>query len=433
MNISIIGCGYVGLVTGACFAKIGHHVICMDVDKTKVNLLSKGKLTLHEKDLNELISDSKKKSRISFTSSFQKACKAEIIFICVDTPFGSSGNPNLTNFNRARDSLLKHIKKETLVVTKSTVPIGTNEKLSRFFKKKMLDKSIDIKICSNPEFLKEGSAVDDFLKPNRIIVGSSDAEVIEKMKKAYSLLGNNFKNFIAMSAASAELVKYASNSFLATKISFMNEVSRIADAAGANMHEVKEGMGHDPRIGDQFLDSGLGYGGSCFPKDLAAMDSYQRKLNLKGGLITNSIKVNNDQILYFLGKIYKSYKDDLKDLDVVIWGLSFKPNTNDLRESIAIKIIKIISPTVKHLHLFDPACSNEGIVAELSGIKNYSILTDQYSFPKVAKCLLICTEWDQFRTPKYQYLKEFKIFDGRNILDRSEVEDNNIEYYAIGT
>lgn len=422
-----------GLVTGACFAEIGHQVTCLDVNKKKLDSISKGKLPFFEKGLSKLIIRNKQQSKLSFTSSYKKACEADIIFICVDTPFGRSGRPNLKNFNNARDNLLANIKKDTLVVTKSTVPIGTNSKLQQFFKNKIKGKSYEIKVCSNPEFLKEGSAINDFLHPDRIIVGSLDPQVIKKMKKAYSLINKKSHHFASMSLASAELTKYASNSFLATKVSFMNEISRIADASGANMHEVKKGMGLDPRIGEKFLNSGLGYGGSCFPKDLAAVEFYQKQLKLKGGIVQGTIKVNNEQILYFLDKIFKVYGKTLIDQHIVVWGLSFKPDTDDLRESLAIKIIKLIAPKVKFLDIYDPVCQSGDIKKELSGIKNYSILREQYSFSKNARCILICTEWDQFKNLKYQHLSGFKIFDGRNLLDRSEVESNKLEYFSIGT
>ncbi|MDB4042765.1 UDP-glucose/GDP-mannose dehydrogenase family protein [Gammaproteobacteria bacterium] len=433
MNISVIGCGYVGLVTGACFAEIGHNVICLDNNRKKINLISKGILPFYESGLKELIVKNKKNTRISFTSSFKKLSQSEIIFICVDTPFGKSGNPNLKNFNQVRDSLLKSIKRDVLIVTKSTVPIGTNQKLARFYERKMASKSYEIKVCSNPEFLKEGSAVKDFLNPDRIIVGSSDNSVIELMRKAYSPLRKEFNNFIPMSCESAELTKYASNSFLATKISFINEISRIADSAGANMHEVKLGMGHDPRIGNQFLESGLGYGGSCFPKDLAAICSYQKKKNIKGGIVRSVIQVNNDQVLYFFNKINKIYKKTLGCQEIALWGLSFKPNTDDLRESVGIRLVKILAPQVKHLHIFDPACKKEDVISELGSLKNYTIMKDQYAFSENTKCLVICTEWDEFKNLDYSSLDQFKIFDGRNILDRPEVEKNQLEYFAIGT
>jgi UDPglucose 6-dehydrogenase len=432
MKISIIGCGYVGLVTGTCLAEIGHDVMCLDINKKKINSIKNGTIPFHEANLESLVLENIKKSTLSFTTSYKRTAASDVIFICVDTPSGRNGEPDLKNFNIVRDKLVDVLSKNTIIVTKSTVPIGTNKTLSSFFLKETDGKDFSIEVCSNPEFLQEGSAVNDFLCPNRIIIGSENQDVIKSIKKIYAPLDKKFKNFITMSMESAELTKYASNAFLATKISFMNEISRISDIAGADMNQIKEGMSFDPRIGNQFLNSGLGYGGSCFPKDLSALMAYQKKSNLKSSLVRGTIEVNRDQLNYFVKKIHRRYKQSLKLQEILIWGLSFKPHTDDMRESMGIKLVKKIASNVKNIHLYDPACSAANINAELPGINNFRILEDPYNFPKSVKCLVICSEWPQFLTINYKALQGFDIFDGRNILKRSEVEANNIAYFGLG-
>lgn len=433
MKLSVIGCGYVGLVTGACLSDIGHEVVCLDINKTKLKELSKGNIPFHERGLKEIVLNGIKNKRLSFSSSYKKASLSDIIFICVDTPIGSNGEPDLRNFFNVRDSLKQHFDSDKIIIIKSTVPLGTNKKLADYFNKYTLNKNYMITVCSNPEFLKEGDAVNDFMKPDRIVIGCDDENITLIIKKLYKNLKIAKKKFLSMSPQSAELTKYASNSFLATKISFVNEISRVADHIGADMHQVKEGMGNDKRIGHDFLNAGIGYGGSCFPKDLAALHSYQIKNKISSGILGQTIKVNADQIKYFIKKIQNEYLLDLKNQRILVWGAAFKPNTDDLRESMSIKVIKKLSPLVKHLYLYDPICKKSKILKELQMLKNITVLDKKYPSDKSVKCLLICTEFDEFKDANFMLLKGYKIFDGRNILNRNKVQENGIDYFGIGT
>lgn len=433
MKLSVIGCGYVGLVTGACFAEIGHEVVCLDINKTKLKELSRGNIPFHERGLKKIVLNGIKNKRLSFSSSYKKASLSDIIFICVDTPMGSNGEPDLRNFYNVRDSLKQHFNSDKIIVIKSTVPLGTNKKLADYFNKYTLNKNYMISVCSNPEFLKEGDAVNDFMKPDRIVIGCDEENITLIINKLYKNLNIAKKKFIFMSPQSAELTKYASNSFLATKISFINEISRVADHIGADMHQVKDGMGSDERIGHDFLNAGLGFGGSCFPKDLAALNAYQRKNKISSGLLEQTVKVNSDQIKYFIKKIQNEYLLDLKNQRILVWGAAFKPNTDDLRESMSIKVIKKLSTLANHLYLYDPLCRKSKILKELKNLKNITVLDKKYSSDKRVKCLLICTEFDEFKELNFKLLNGYKIFDGRNILNRNKVEKNGIEYFGIGT
>ena len=433
MKLSVIGCGYVGLVTGACFAEIGHEVVCLDINKTKLKELSRGNIPFHERGLKKIVLNGIKNKRLSFSSSYKKASLSDIIFICVDTPMGSNGEPDLRNFYNVTDSLKQHFDSDKIIVIKSTVPLGTNKKLADYFNKYTLNKNYMISVCSNPEFLKEGDAVNDFMKPDRIVIGCDEENITLIINKLYKNLNIAKKKFIFMSPQSAELTKYASNSFLATKISFVNEISRIADHIGADMHQVKDGMGSDERIGHDFLNAGLGFGGSCFPKDLAALNAYQRKNKISSGLLEQTVKVNSDQIKYFIKKIQNEYLLDLKNQRILVWGAAFKPNTDDLRESMSIKAVKKLSTLANHLYLYDPLCRKSKILKELKNLKNITVLDKKYSSDKRVKCLLICTEFDEFKELNFKLLNGYKIFDGRNILNRNKVEKNGIEYFGIGT
>jgi len=433
MKLSVIGCGYVGLVTGACFAEIGHEVVCLDINKTKLKELSRGNIPFHERGLKKIVLNGIKNKRLSFSSSYKKASLSDIIFICVDTPMGSNGEPDLRNFYNVTDSLKQHFDSDKIIVIKSTVPLGTNKKLADYFNKYTLNKNYMISVCSNPEFLKEGDAVNDFMKPDRIVIGCDEENITLIINKLYKNLNIAKKKFIFMSPQSAELTKYASNSFLATKISFINEISRVADHIGADMHQVKDGMGSDERIGHDFLNAGLGFGGSCFPKDLAALNAYQRKNKISSGLLEQTVKVNSDQIKYFIKKIQNEYLLDLKNQRILVWGAAFKPNTDDLRESMSIKAVKKLSTLANHLYLYDPLCRKSKILKELKNLKNITVLDKKYSSDKRVKCLLICTEFDEFKELNFKLLNGYKIFDGRNILNRNKVEKNGIEYFGIGT
>jgi len=432
MKISIIGTGYVGLVTGACLSKLGHSVICLDINKSKIQALSKGKTVIYEPGLEKVLKFGIKNKRLKFTTSYKKACDADLVILCVDTPAGKSGNPNLKNLKVVLNSLARFAKKDFSLVTKSTVPIGTNKYIQSFFDK---NTNLNIDVISNPEFLKEGSAVTDFLKPDRIIVGCSSSKSAEVIKKLYANLRLDHKYFIFMSIESAELTKYAANSFLATKISFINKISEVSEKIGANIHEVKKGIGSDSRIGEDFLNAGLGYGGSCFPKDIQALIKQENKLQIENSLFEVVESINNNQPELFYKKILDFYKNKkLDQTSFTIWGLSFKPNTDDIRESIAIKLVNFFARKVNKLYLYDPV-SIQNASHELSSHNNIVFCKNPYENIKDSNALIICTEWDVFKNPNLEKLKllhDKVIFDGRNILNRDKIKNNGIDYYGVG-
>ena len=433
MKITIIGTGYVGLVTGACFADMGHHVICIDNNSSIVRSLNKGKIPFFEPNLEELVHRGLKNKRLSITSSYSKGCANKIIFLCIDTPAGEDGSPNLNNLFSAINSLGQHIKSDSIIVTKSTIPLGTNKTILSMLRNS-LNSNINIDICSNPEFLKEGSAVRDFMRPDRIIIGAESKNVLTEMSNLYSPLNRQSNKIINMSIESSELVKYAANSFLATKISFINKISQISEKTGANIHEVRHGIGSDSRIGREFLYAGLGYGGSCFPKDIKALIKEEKKLGIKNSILEKVQKTKDEQSISFINKIKNYYGDNLKNKELVIWGLSFKPNTDDIRDSIAIKIIREIAPNVCKLKLFDPEAAPNARKA-MKDIKNISFISNQYQGIDECHGLVICTEWKEFWDPnidKLNALKEKVIFDGRNILNSSELKKNSFEYFGVG-
>ncbi len=433
MKISIICTGYVGLVTGACLSKLGHKVTCLDIDRSKIQALSKGLCPIHEPGLSLLIKQGLRKKNLIFTTSYTKACNVDLIFLCVDTPEGNSGEPDLTNLKDVLHSICKVAKKNLFIVTKSTVPIGTNRYIHTFFKK---NTNLNIQVIANPEFLKEGSAIQDFLKPDRVVIGCDSKQSIEIIKKVYSPLNLSNEKLIFMSLESAELTKYAANSFLATKISFINKIAQLSDKIGANIHEVKAGIGSDQRIGSQFLNAGLGYGGSCFPKDIQALINLEKKLNINNSLLKAVTKINDEQLKFFYKKIINSLqKTKLHKTSLLIWGLSFKPNTDDIRESVSIKLIKYFSDKVNKIYLYDPA-SMKNAYAEFSEYKNIFFCDTQYQNINDSHALILCTEWETFKNPnleKLKMLKDRKIFDGRNFLDKGIINEAGIDYIGLGS
>ena len=431
MRISIIGTGYVGLVTGACLAEVGHDITCIDISKSRVASLKKGKVPFYEPGLDILISKNIKKNRLSFSSSYKTACVNNIFFICVDTPDDGSGEPKLDNFNSVLSLLNKNIKKESYIFIKSTVPIGTNKYAQDFFENE--SNKNEIHVSSNPEFLREGSAIYDFMNPDRIVIGSSNNKPVKIASEIYKNLVTK-KRLLFMSLSSAEITKYAANSFLATKISFINEISEICEISGGNIKEVKQGISYDVRIGKHFLDAGIGWGGSCLPKDVNAIISFQKKFKLKTGIINQAKSVNDRQLKNFFNKIKTFYKGSMSNITLTIWGLSFKPDTDDLRDSVSIKLIRMLSDEVKLMNLYDPI-SIENARIELSGVSNIKFYKDKYSAFKDSDALIIATDSKEFSNPKVSELKKLKskmIFDGRNFLDKKSINKSEINYNGVG-
>ena len=432
MKISIIGTGYVGLVSGACVADLGHSVISLDKDKTKIRSLSQGKSSIYEPGLDEILKKNIQNKRLSFTTSYKIACQADLLILCIDTPAKKNGEPNLRNLKLSLKSISTELKKDIFIVTKSTVPIGTNQYIKNFFENSTRFK---VNIISNPEFLREGCAVQDFFSPSRIVIGCGSKASRKIMKKLYAPLKLPNQKFIYMKVQSAELTKYAANSFLATKISFINKISQIAEHANADIHEIKTGIGSDSRIGNEFLNAGLGYGGSCFPKDIKALINIEKKFKIDHSLFSVVEEINNQQFSIFYKKIIDAIGiQSLKYSSFVIWGLSFKPNTNDVRDSIALRLIHRLADQVKHLYLYDPEAIRESFF-HLNQYSNITYCKNAYEHMQSANALILCTEWHEFQNPeikKLNSLKDKKIFDGRNFLNKEVIVKAGIEYFGLG-
>jgi UDPglucose 6-dehydrogenase len=432
MKISIIGAGYVGLVTASCFAELGHKVTCIDVNKTKIKSLKDNKLPFFEEGLSSLLISNQKNGNLKFSHSYSHLEDSKVFFICVDTPNYKNGKPNLSSINKATKSLAAHISSDALVVIKSTVPIGTNFTFQKYFYKLYTTKNIKVELCSNPEFLREGSAIKDFMNPDRVIFGTDSSSATKLLKKLYMPLKIPKSKILFMSIKSAELTKYASNSFLATKISFINEISQIADKAGANIHDIKKGMGLDSRIGPEFLNSGIGFGGSCFPKDIQAILNTQKSLNLSSGIIAETLHVNERQLNYFIKKISSDFGRSFKTSNIAIWGAAFKKNSDDLRESVAIKLVNKISSKVRQIHIYDPLCSKKNIFNELINTGNITFSRDKYKYMSKIDAIIICTDCEEFHNLKIDKIRNVSIYDGKNMLNKQALEKARIPYYGIG-
>ncbi len=428
MNISIIGSGYVGLVTAVCLAEFKHNIICLDKSEEIISDLKKGKVNFYEPELQNLLRKNLK--RISFTNSYKHAVKNNVIFLCVDTPVAKNGNANISNLKNAVTLINKNSDSDKLLVIKSTVPVGTNAYISKDLSKS----DHKFELISNPEFLREGNAVNDFLKPDRIIIGSISRSSKNIMKKIYSPIISK-TNLIFMSPKSAEITKYASNAFLATKISFINEISELAKLEGSDIKEIQEGLGSDRRIGKEFLNAGIGYGGSCFPKDLSALQFLQRQHNFSSSIIFETIKRNNRQLKNFEHSIRNFFRgSNLKLKSLLFLGLSFKPNTDDIRESLSIKLIKNLHKDVGMINAFDPV-SSKNAMKELNNIKNIKFYSSLKKAIHDSNAIILCTEWDEFKkiNPKdIVKIRDKVIFDGRNFLSKKNIESLGIKYHGIG-
>ena len=442
MNITIIGTGYVGLVTGACFSKLGFNVTCLDTNKSRVTYLKKGKVPFYEPGLADIIQASLQQKNIKFTSSYKTACKAtDVFFVCVGTPDDGFGNPSMQYIESVAQNLSKHLpSKSVSIFIKSTVPVGTNHLFKTLLgnngSASLQDRlDTDIHIASNPEFLKEGAAVDDFMKPDRIIIGTDSQDVKDISRKLYSQLNIRSDKLKFMSIASAELTKYAANSFLATKISFMNEIANLCEKVDADIDEIRMGIGSDDRIGQKFLYAGLGYGGSCFPKDVQALRGIFNKHKVTSSIVSATHDVNQAQYIIFVKKIISrmSLQGELSKESIHVWGLSFKPDTDDIRESVAIKIVKELASHFKTIFVYDPIATKNAKL-ELSSQKNIVYCLDKYDSIQDSSALVICTEWQEFLKPDNQKIKLMKkpcIFDGRNIINHRDLS-LDVEYIGIG-
>jgi UDPglucose 6-dehydrogenase len=432
MNIAIIGTGYVGLVTGTCFAETGNHVICVDIDEAKVAKMKSGVIPIFEPGLSVLFERNTNNGRLSFTTDLAKAVEdAEIIFLALPTPPGADGSADLSYVLGVAKDLSKIIKKYTVIVDKSTVPVGTAEKVEALLLEN-LDKSL-FDVVSNPEFLREGVAVNDFLKPDRVVIGTSSDRARQTMERLYQPFVRQGNPIFFMDERSAEVTKYAANSYLATRISFMNEIANLCELVGANVDNVRRGMGADGRIGKRFLFAGIGYGGSCFPKDVKALAKTAGDYGYDFQILKSVMDVNQRQKLRLVEKMNKYYDGNLSGKVVAMWGLAFKPNTDDIREAPALEAIDQLLEAGATVQAFDPeAMAN---VKEIYGDK-ITFVNSKYEATKGADCLAIVTEWNEFRTPDFgelkQQLTDSVIFDGRNLYDLNIAQDAGLAYMSIG-
>lgn len=439
MNIVIVGTGYVGLVSGTCFSEMGNKVTCVDIDTNKINTLNKGKIPIYEPGLEAMVLKNSQKGNLFFTTNFNKALKsAEIVFIAVGTPMGEDGSADLQYVLNVAKSIGKNIDKHLVVVNKSTVPVGTGHKVKETIQKELdiRKKSITFDVVSNPEFLKEGAAINDFMKPDRVIVGADSKYAIDKMKQLYAPFLMSHERMIVMDIRSAEMTKYAANAMLATKISFMNEVANICELVGADVNQVRLGIGSDARIGYSFIYPGSGYGGSCFPKDVKALKKMAETHQYNPKLITSVEAVNDAQKLVIANKIIKRFGKNLSGKTFALWGLAFKPGTDDMREAPSIYLIKALTKLGAHINAYDPKAIKEAQEFYLKDINNINYCKNKEATLKNADALILLTEWKEFRSPDFSKIKaELKnpvIFDGRNQYHVFDLEKQGFEYYQIG-
>ena len=444
MKIAMVGTGYVGLVSGACFAQMGNRVICVDVDESKIEKLKEGIIPIFEPNLEPMVKKNYQKGRLNFTTDIKEALEnSDIIFIAVGTPMSEDGSADLKYVLDVAKSIGKEIKKPLVVVNKSTVPVGTAQKVRETISKELqkrvesgeLESEIEFFVVSNPEFLKEGAAIEDFMKPDRVVIGTDNKEALEIMKELYRPFTLNHERFISMDIPSAELTKYTANAMLATKISFMNEISQIAKRVGANINSVRHGIGSDSRIGYSFIYAGCGYGGSCFPKDVNALNKIALDAGYEPKIIPAVEAVNREQKLELVQMIEDRFGKDLSGKEFAIWGLSFKPQTDDMREAPSIVIINELIKRGAKIRAYDPEAME---IAESFWLKDLDIeyKKSKYDTLNGADAMVLITEWKEFRSPDFeemkQRLKSAIIFDGRNQYNQKMLKKYGFEYYQIG-
>ena len=439
MKIAVVGTGYVGLVTGTCLADYGNDVICVDVIQEKIEKLKKGIIPIYEPGLEGMVLENYQSGRLDFTTDIQSALqKSDICFIAVGTPMGEDGSADLQYVLGVAESIGKYMDHHIYVIDKSTVPVGTAKKVRETIQKE-LDKRqspLTFDVISNPEFLKEGTAVEDCSRPDRIVIGTDNDDAAKVMREMYLPLVKNTESFIFMDIASAEMTKYTANAMLATKISFMNEISNICELVGADVNKVRMGIGSDHRIGFQFIYPGCGYGGSCFPKDVQALIKTSADYGYETRILNAVEHVNADQKMVLVRKIVKKYGEDLTGKTFAVWGLAFKPKTDDMRQAPAITLIQELTKRGAKIKAYDPKAVNEAKECYLKGNENVEYCESKYSSLMDADAMILVTEWKEFRAPDFyeikQRLKNPVIFDGRNQYNADRLEELGFEYYQIG-
>lgn len=438
MKITIIGTGYVGLVSGTCFAEVGNAVTCVDVNAEKIEKLKKGIIPIYEPGLEAMVLTNVANKNLTFTTDLAKAIeKAEIVFIAVGTPMGDDGSADLQYVLSVAKAIGQAMRGRLIVVDKSTVPVGTADKVKTTIQDE-LDKrneNIEFHVVSNPEFLKEGKAIQDFMKPDRVVIGADSQYALDKMKALYTPFFMQHERFITMDVRSAEMTKYAANAMLATKISFMNEIANICERVGADVNKVRLGVGSDTRIGYSFIYPGCGYGGSCFPKDVLALKKLAEEVGYNAELIHSVDNVNNRQKFIIAEKVVKRYGEDLFGKTFAVWGLSFKPETDDMREAPAIYVVKELVRRGAKIQAYDPKAVHEAKTYYLKGV-DIKYVESKYDALKGADAMILLTEWKEFRVPDFEeiakLLKEKVIFDGRNQYNSFDLPSRGFEYIQIG-
>lgn len=436
MKIAVVGTGYVGLVTGTCLAEVGIDVTCVDIDSEKIEGLKKGVMPIYEPGLEAMVTRNYEKGKLSFSTSLKESIKnSDVAFIAVGTPPDEDGSADLKYVLAVATEIGEHMNNYGVVVTKSTVPVGTAEKVRQAVQN-ALDKrgeNIDFDIASNPEFLKEGAAIDDFMKPDRIVVGVDSDRAQEIMSKLYKPFIMNGHPLVFMDVPSAEMTKYAANAMLATRISFMNDIANLCERMGADVNAVRKGIGSDPRIGNKFLYSGIGYGGSCFPKDVKALIKTARENNYQMRILESVEDVNDDQKAVLFSKLTSSMGKDLSGKTFGMWGLSFKPNTDDMREAPSLVLIDKILEAGGKIMAYDPVASHEA--KRILGDK-ITYVNEPYEALSQADAMLVVTEWAEFKVPDFNKISTLLnnkiIFDGRNLYDKKEMNELGYEYHCIG-
>lgn len=438
MKLAVIGSGYVGLTSGACFADMGSSVICVDKDERKIQMLKAGEIPIYEPGLEAMVHRNVEAGRLSFTTNLKEAVEqALILFIAVGTPPDEDGSADLSHVLSAAEEIASYMDSYKVIVDKSTVPVGTADLVRKHVQKKLEERgvSVDFSVVSNPEFLKEGAAIDDFMKPDRVVIGTDSEQAAQIMHKLYAPFCRTHDRVIVMSIRSAEMTKYAANALLATKISFINEISRLCDAYGADVEEVRNGIGSDSRIGYKFIYPGVGYGGSCFPKDIKALIHMANQVGFNSRILKAVEDVNKDQKKMLIDKVKQHFGDDLSGKCFAVWGLAFKPQTDDMREAPSMVIINALTELGAKVQAYDPVAMHEAqrLLGDNTAL---SLCEDEYSTLKDCDAMLLITEWRQFRYPDFPRMKELMktpvIFDGRNQYDPQQVRELGFSYYGVG-
>ncbi len=438
MKLTVVGSGYVGLVTGTCFAEMGNDVWCVDIDKTKIENLKKGIIPIYEPGLEEMVKRNYAEGRLRFTTELKEGLDESLfMFIAVGTPSDEDGSADLQHVLKVAAEIGQKMEKYVIIINKSTVPVGTAEKVRAEVKKQLAARGrseLEFDVVSNPEFLKEGDAIEDFMRADRVVVGVDNVRTAELMKELYAPYQRKGDKVIIMDITSSELTKYAANAMLATRISFMNELAALCEKSGADIEKVREGIGSDTRIGRSFLYAGVGYGGSCFPKDVKAIIQTMKEFGLDAKVLRSVEDVNRAQRQIFVDKVANHFNGNLKGLTFAVWGLAFKPQTDDMREAPSIDIIAKLKEKGASFRAFDPVAVNEA--KRVIGTDRVEYVQHYYDALKDADALLLVTEWHQFRKPDFEKMKSLMkkpvIFDGRNQYDPNKMEELGFTYYCVG-